>query len=114
MHTVCIDFDGVIHSYIQSWVSEDIIPDLPVKGIKEAIDQLRMSGFKIVIFSSRALSEKGKTAVINYLNRYDIKYDGITSEKIPAMVYIDDRAICFDGNALALVDKVKNFKPWNR
>lgn len=35
------------------------------------------------------------------------------AEKPPAIVYIDDRAICFDGNADTLLEKIKKFKPWN-
>lgn len=113
-HTVGIDFDGCIHSFIQPWVSEEIIPDPPVSGIKEVIDQLRKLGYKIVVISSRAYNDKGKMAIQNYLNRYNIEVDYITSEKLPAMVYIDDRCIQFDGNTKGLVDKVVNFKPWNR
>lgn len=114
MHTIAFDFDGVIHSYIQSWVSDDIIPDLPVKGIREVIATLRKNGYRVVVFSSRCLTEKGLNAVRNYLNKYDIKVDDITSEKIPAMCYVDDRSICFDGDTVTLVDKIRNFKPWNR
>lgn len=111
---ICIDFDGVIHLFIQPWISEDIIPDLPVSGIKEVIDQLRKLGYEVVVMSSRALTEKGKTAIRDYLNKYNITVDDIVSEKIPAMVYVDDRCIQFTGNTTGLVDQIINFKPWNR
>lgn len=50
--------------------------------------------------------------LINYLNKYDIRVDGVYKEKPPAIVYIDDRAICFDGDAKTLLDKIENFKTW--
>ena len=34
--------------------------------------------------------------------------------KPPALVYVDDRAICFDGHTETLFDKIVNFKPWNK
>ena len=37
---------------------------------------------------------------------------GSGKEKPPAIVYIDDRAICFDGRSDELLEKIKNFKPW--
>lgn len=51
-NTVVLDFDGVIHSYKSGWKGAAIIPDEPVPGIKEVIDELRES-FKVVIVSTR-------------------------------------------------------------
>jgi predicted phosphatase len=33
-----------------------------------------------------------------YLDKYQIKVTGITAQKVPALAYIDDRAIHFNGN----------------
>lgn len=38
--TVSFDFDGVIHSYRSGWKGAAVIPDPPVEGIKEVIEQL--------------------------------------------------------------------------
>ena len=40
--------------------------------------------------------------------------DDIRKEKPPAIVYIDDRAICFDGHPETLLAKIVNFTPWNK
>ena len=41
MKTVVFDFDGVVHGYTSGWQGEDTIPDPPVPGIKEAIEEIR-------------------------------------------------------------------------
>ena len=33
-------------------------------------------------------------------------------KKPSAYITVDDRCICFDGNADTLIDKINNFKPW--
>jgi len=110
--SLVFDFDGVINSYKSGWQGEDVINDPPVEGIDESIRILRHEGYKVYVVSTRCRSDKGKEAVINYLSKYMIFVDGVFAEKPPAIAYIDDRAICFDGNASTLVDKVKNFKTW--
>ena len=112
--TVVFDFDGVIHSYISGWKGIEVIPDPPVPGIKEVIDKLRAAGYEVVVVSSRANLSMGWEAIKAYLKEHDIVVDNVTHIKPPALVYIDDRAICFDGHAETLLDKIENFKPWNK
>lgn len=50
--------------------------------------------------------------VKEYLAKHDIVVDDVMKEKPPAIVYIDDRAICFDGNPHGLLDKITAFEPW--
>ena len=38
---VVMDFDGVIHSYKSGWKGVTEIPDPPVEGVKEFIEELR-------------------------------------------------------------------------
>ena len=109
---VAIDFDGVINSYTSGWKGEANIPDPPVPGIKEAIQALLNAGYEVVVYSTRCIGTAGKKAVENYLAKYGIVVSYTTGDKPPAICYIDDRAICFDGDSAALLDKVKNFKPW--
>lgn len=110
--TVVFDFDGVIHSYISGWQGIDVIPDPPVEGIREAIEDLRGLGYEIVVVSTRCSTNKGMEAVKDYLNENGIMVDRICKEKPPAIVYVDDRAICFDGNPRNLKVRIEAFKPW--
>ncbi len=110
--TVVFDFDGVIHSYISGWEGADVILDPPVIGIKQAIEDIRNAGYEVVVVSTRCATPKGMAAVEEYLSDIGITVDRICKEKPPAIVYIDDRAICFDGKSGELLDKIKDFKPW--
>ena len=109
--TVVFDFDGVIHSYISGWQGVDVINDPPVKGIEYVIEELRLSGYNVVVVSTRCSCLKGRRAIRKWLNTYNIEVDKVCAVKPPALVYIDDRAICFDGCADgALVEQIKTFK----
>ena len=112
MQRVVFDFDGVIHSYVSGWKGATKIPDPPVAGIKEAIDEIRNAGYEVCVVSTRCNQCGGIEAIENYLAENHIQVDQITAEKPPAIVYIDDRAICFDGNAESLLEKIVSFEPW--
>lgn len=123
---LCLDFDGVIHSYASGWKGADVIPDPPVDGamrfIWEATDH-----FRVAIFSSRTLQKGGLGAMQAWLTKHfrdhwsadrtscDDKLAEIEwpVEKPPAMVTLDDRAITFTGEWPA-IETLKGFKPWNK
>lgn len=111
--TVALDFDGVIHSYFSGYQGPETIADPPVDGIKETIEELR-SRYRVAVVSSRCLHEEGKKAIINWLKEHDIRVDEVTGEKQPALVYVDDRALTFDGDAYGLIEKIRHFKPWHK
>jgi hypothetical protein len=108
---IAIDFDGVIHSYYSGWQGPLKADDPLVPGIKEVIAELRRD-YKVVVMSSRCLHPGGTQTIENYLRKHDIVVDGITGEKIPAMVYVDDRAITFR-EAKDLLGQIERFKPWH-
>ena len=110
--TVIFDFDGVIHSYTSGWQGVTNIPDLPVEGIRDVIEELKIAGYEVVVVSTRCYQEGGIEAIKKYLNKHDIVVDRVTDEKPPAVVTVDDRAICFDGDVTTLFKKIINFVPW--
>jgi len=106
-------FDGVINSYFSGWQGDDVISDPVVEGIAKEISRIKDAGYAVVIQSSRASSAEGYNAIMNYLAQNDIKVDGVYSFKPPAVAYIDDRAILFNGDPTGLLEKIQNLKPWN-
>lgn len=89
-----------------------VIPDPPVEGIKEVIEQLISDGLCVVICSSRAESFEGQTAIAEWLKHYGFPMVQIQARKVPSIVHVDDRTICFDGRANNLYEQIINFKPW--
>jgi hypothetical protein len=121
---LCLDFDGVIHSYSSGWQGAAYIPDPPVEGaigfMLEALNH-----FDVVIFSSRSNQRGGLTAMRLWLRKHagaawyespvgpgleDIRF---VTEKPSAMVTLDDRAITFEGT-WPTIETLKEFKPWNK
>jgi hypothetical protein len=109
--TVVFDFDGVINSYKSGWKGVSVIPDPPVEGIKEQIAELRKT-HRVVIQSTRCTKPEGIAAIKDYLAKYGIEVDDVTADKPPAIAYVDDRAIAFDGNTEGLAEKIRNFHNW--
>lgn len=112
--TVVFDFDGVIHSYKSGWQGATVIADPPVPGIDRALKDIHDAGYETVILSTRCYWADGAYAINQWLKEYGLfEYvDKVTKEKVPAVCYVDDRAVCFDGHPESLLDKIANFEPW--
>jgi hypothetical protein len=111
--TICIDFDGVIHSYTSGWVDIATIPDPPVKGAFDAIYEY-MKHFVVCIYSSRSVEPAGILAMEKWFANHGFKeVDKLyfPDKKPPAFITLDDRGITFTGT-FPTVDEIKNFKPW--
>ncbi len=130
---LCLDFDGVIHSYTSGWQGANVIPDPPVPG---AIDFIHRAAeqFNVQIFSSRSGQPGGRDAMKQWLFKWindhfdcgfagdpkdfekaKVLYDAIKfpTEKPSAMVTIDDRALTFTG-AWPSIQSLREFQPWNK
>ena len=97
--TVCVDLDGTLLSY-DNWKGEEVFGD-PLPGAVDAMQQFRESGWKIIIFTTRA----NRDLIAKALDKRGIVYDhinenpdqpGENSGKPLADVYIDDRAVRFE------------------
>lgn len=114
--TVVFDFDGVIHSYTSGWKGATDIPDPPVDGIYSALKEIHEAGYEVIIVSTRCSYPCGTIAIESWLDKWglDQYVDKVLKQKPPAIVYIDDRAICFDGHPETLLSKIDSFQPWNK
>lgn len=128
---LCLDFDGVLHSYTSGWKGAEIISDPPVPGAIAFLYDAIMA-FDVHIYSSRSHQPMGIDAMMEWLARYEKEWinDQIAAgrptprtslllnitwptEKPAAFVVIDDRAITFTGDWPA-IETLKAFKPWNK
>jgi hypothetical protein len=116
---LCLDFDGVLHSYTSGWKGATVIPDEPVPG---AIEFLRdaVRRFEVHIYSSRSGQSGGILAMRQWLAWQidDADYYWLSEikwpvTKPPAHVTIDDRALTFTGEWPSMED-LQSFKPWNK
>lgn len=127
-YSIAVDFDGVLHSYTSPWVAEDVIPDPPVDGaIAWLLEMVRR--FEVVIHTTRGKTADGQEAVRRWLVEHATAHLGeaardsgaltmimglaVTAEKVPALVYIDDRAWRFQG-AFPTADEIHRARPWNK
>lgn len=123
-YTIAVDFDGVIHSYKSPWVNAHTIPDAPVDGAIEWLFHT-IQKMDIVIFSTRCKTWRGRRAIKQWIKKHadaiwwpspdsvgleNLKF---SYKKIPALVYLDDRAMRFTG-VFPSVDEIHKAKPWNK
>jgi len=110
-----IDLDGTIHKYSKGYQDGTLYDD-PFDGAKETIDWLKNMGFEIIIFTTRASKENAEEMggdqvkqirnIENYLTDNDIYFDRITSDKLGADFYIDDKAITIENGDWHSVKKI--------
>ena len=122
--TLCLDFDGVIHSYTSGWKGANVVSDPPVPGAFGFIRRAADNGFDVQVYSSRSGQPGGIEAMREWFREHD-QY--VTQEALPsildivsfptskpaAFITIDDRALTFDGN-WPEIETLKSFKPWNK
>jgi|SRR5215831_9880112 len=131
--TLCLDFDGVLHSYTSGWVAPHFIPDPPVPGAFEFLYHA-LDHFEVVIFSSRSNQEGGIEAMSTWIeywarkeltnaepdwranrviNLISTKKSAFPTKKPSAFVTLDDRAITFSG-VFPPIGELLDFQPWNK
>jgi hypothetical protein len=122
---LCLDFDGVIHSYSSGWKGADVISDPPVDGAMRFISDA-LEHFRVAVFSSRSNQSGGLAAMQEWTKTHFEAFwvlDGLQAakfaeiewpkEKPAAMVTLDDRAITFGGTWPSM-EALKGFRPWNK
>lgn len=102
---IVIDLDGTICPIKKPGQTYSDLKPLP--GAVERIRELRAAGHYIIIQTARNMATRqsnlgqvmkhvGKVT-LDWLERYDVEYDELYFGKPNAEVYIDDRAIRFEG-----------------
>jgi len=131
---LCLDFDGVLHSYTSRWQGPDIIPDEPTPGMVEFLAKA-IDAFDVRVYSSRSNHDGGRAAMrawlrMHVLRHFDCEFHQSSSAdldkvlkilcniffaegKPEAFLTIDDRALCFTGKWPS-IESLLAFKPWNK
>lgn len=114
--TVCLDFDGVCNLYTR-WKGEDELFE-PQPHLGDFISILiSRDGYRVAIFSTRP-PEKLKAWFLKHfpwawlINSIDSGLIFFPTTKPPAICYVDDRAIRFDGDFDKILPQIYNFKAY--
>lgn len=102
--TICVDFDGVLNTY-KGWNGTDNLYQ-PRNGVHEFLCKLNKE-YQVIIFTTR---NEGR--VWRWLFEYGLTdyIEDVTSHKIGAIAYIDDRGIRFNGDYNETLKELKNFQ----
>jgi len=112
---LAIDVDGTLLQY-DGWKGEAHYGD-PIPGMKELLTKLRELGWVIVIWTTRG----SDGALRNHLAKHNIPFDYVnknpggppsSSPKVFADVYLDDRAVRFEGDTEGLLERILTATPW--
>jgi hypothetical protein len=79
---LCLDFDGVLHSYTSGWKGATVIPDPPVPGALEFVVGA-LERFQVAILSSRSHQWFGRYAMKRWLRAHLIAASGRTYGTTP-------------------------------
>jgi hypothetical protein len=117
---IMIDLDGVLARF-DGWAVNANKIGVPVPGAVEAVKLLSQK-YRIVIFTARAFRgwfngryyNDQTGAVRRWLELYKIPYYDITYCKIPALIYIDDRSLTFEGDWPDMIERINSYREWYR
>lgn len=104
---VCVDFNGVIDSWNKPYDGTDKEYP-PAPGATEFLITLKLHFPTVVIFTATIPLEKVERWFVRYqLDQYITLY---SNHKVPAKVYIDDRAVTHKGDFRATLQQALDFK----
>jgi hypothetical protein len=98
--TICADFDETLCRH-QEYGEFGLLHEKPMAGAKEAMEQLKKEGYRIVVLTVRLNPSFGgdlrwkKWVIQHWLQKFEIPFDEITNNKPKAVAYIDNKGIRF-------------------
>ena len=104
---VCVDLDGVLNLF-DTWRHPEYFHP-PRPGAREFLMRLHQAGYFVRIFTVRWVGWVEQWLAENDLAGY---VDSVTDKKLPAQVYLDDRAVCFRGNFDDAFEAIVTFRPF--
>jgi len=119
---LCLDFDGVCHSYTSGWKGATTIPDDAVPGLFEFLEQVAPH-FDIQVYSTRSETPEGRDAMALWFAEQRRKWRAaggqgkeivsitFPASKPSAFIGLDDRVLTFNGT-WPRVDFLQDFQPW--
>ena len=119
---IAVDFDGVIHQHISPWIGDPThIPDPPVPGAIAFLATM-VEHYEVFIFTCRLLTPKRSSverAMCRWLATHGASEAVIhalhfASEKPHAGIYLDDRALRFEGFFPDVAAIEAAAVPWNK
>jgi len=112
--TIAVDFDGVIAEY-DGWKGQGVL-GLPRKDVVEALHELFVEGWKIVIHTTRGEEEVGPYLAEHGIPHHEINRNSdypTLGVKPVADVYWDDRAFFYSGDARRDIELIRRFRTWS-
>ena len=100
---ILIDLDGVLNEYTGNF-DKDVIPECK-KGAEEFLEKLSQN-YEIKIFTTRNRLQASKWLIENKLDNF---VTDVTNVKEPASIYIDDRALNFNGDFNKTLKEIETF-----
>jgi len=96
---ICVDFDGVLNLYTH-YDPNDLCKMR--EGCPQFLEKLSQK-YKVTILSTRDPDD-----IIKWLEKHNLSeyVTQVTNIKIPAVYYIDDRAVKFDGDFEKILDNI--------
>ena len=106
---IVVDLNGTLDNYA-GWTGQ-YADYAPLPGTAHFL-HLLSARFKVVVVTAQP--DDRLQAVVDWLMFYDLSQYvvAVTNRKIPAIAYVDDRALCFRGWYAEVLDELDDFRTW--
>jgi len=108
---ICIDFNGVIDTFAGWNGSVEDYP--PAPNAEWFLEYVRKQFATVIILTAT----RPYTLVEDWFIKYELDHliDYVTNVKVPAVCYVDDRAVLHDGDFYHTLVDIERFKPhWEK